>query len=173
MNFTYAKRAAEIRAAHQTKYAAMRASLGERKPKTRTLAETVVEGRMVKEWDVDVAKMEADADDLRRETGKLTIVDSAAHLPPAASAAVAHWRALGRPTEYDETANVLKRLRDEAEKHLTFALLEDDRVKQFEEMQNDKKAAQHRKYAETNRTKAAKFFAEAEQVAADYKTEHP
>jgi len=172
MNFPYAQRSAEIRAAQQAKHSAMRASLPPRTPKPRTLAETIVEGRMVKEWNVDVAALEEAADDQRRETGKLVVVDSSAHIPPAASAAVAHWRALGRPTEYDETASVLKRLREEAEKHVTFASLEDDRVRQFEEMKNDKKAAQHRKYAETNRAKAAKLFAEAEKVSADYLKEH-
>jgi hypothetical protein len=173
MNFPYAQRSAEIRAAQQAKYTAMRASLAPRQPRARTLGETIVEGRMVKEWDIEVTKMEEAADDQRRETGKLVVVDSSAHFPPAASEAVAHWRALGRPTEYDETAAVLKRLRDEAEKNITFASLEDDRVKQFEEMKNDKKVAQHRKYAATNRAKAAKLFAEAEKVAADYKKEHP
>jgi hypothetical protein len=173
MNYPYAQRAAEIRAAQQAKYTAMRAALGERKPKARTLAETIVEGRMVKDWDVDVTKLEEDADDVRRETGKLVVVDSSAHMPSAASAAVEHWRALGRPTEYDETANKLQRLRDEAEKWAKLAVNDDDKADKFDEMKNEKKAGQHRKYAQTNREKAAKFLAEAEQVAAEYKKEHP
>jgi hypothetical protein len=173
MNYPYAQRSIEIRAQFAAKRSAMLAAQPERKPRERTLAETIVDGRMVQDWEKDVTALEEAADDQRRATSKLVVMDSTEHLPPAASAAVAHWRALGRPTEYDETASVLKRLREEAEKHLTFAGLEDDPVKQFDEMKNDKKAAQHRKYAETNREKAAKFFAEADAVAAKYKEEHP
>lgn len=173
MNFPYAKRSEEILAAHRAKYAAMRAALGERKPKPRTLAETIVEGRMVKDWDKDVIALEEAADDQRRATGKLVIVDSQEHMPPDASAAVSHWRSLGRPTEYDETANVLKRLRDEGEKYNALAINDDGKAEKFKEMKNEKKAAQHRKYAQTNRDKAAKFFAEAEQVEAEYRKEHP
>lgn len=173
MNFPYAKRSQEIRDAVRAEQAARAAARTTHEPKPRTLAETIVDGRMVKDWAADVTALEEASDDQRRETGVLVVVDSTEHLPPAASAAVAHWRALGEPTEYDETANVLKRLRDEAEKYTNFAALEDDRVRQFEEMKNEKKAVMHRKYAETNRAKAAKFFAEAEQVAAEYKKEHP
>jgi len=175
MNFPYAQRSVEVRAAVLAKLAAQKAAF-EHQPKVerpKVLAEMAVLGKTVAEWEKEVALLEEMYDDQRRATGKLEVLDMSEHFPAMVGYAVEQWRAAGRPTEYDETASRLARMRDEAEKWAKLAVTEDGKVEKFEEMKNEKKAAQHRKYAQTNRDKAAKFLAEAEALEIEYRKEHP
>lgn len=175
MNFPYIQRSAEVRTKVQAKLAAQKAAY-EHQPKVerpKVLAEMAVLGKTVAEWEKEVALLEEMYDDQRRATGKLEVLDMVEHFHPQVTFAVYAWRDAGKPTEYDETASRLARMRDEAEKWAALAITEDGKVQKFEEMKNEKKAAQHRKYAQTNRDKAAKFLAEAEALEIEYRKEHP
>lgn len=173
--FPYAERSIAVRAAIQAKLAADKLAFISlpSTPRVKVLAETVVEGRRVDEWDKDIFALEDAADDQRRATGKLVVLDFAEHFPAKAAAAVAQWRGAGRPTEFDEAAAAIQKARDEAEKWAKLAVTEDGKVEKFEEMKNAKKAEQHRRYAQTNRDKAAKFLAQAETLYTEWKKEHP
>jgi hypothetical protein len=175
MNFPYRERSEATKATIYAKLAADKAAFYN-KPKAdqpRVLGEMAVLGKTVAEWDKEVALLEEMFDDQRRATGKLETLDVAEHFPAMVSYAVSRWRAAGKPTEYNETAAKLAKLREEAEKHAALAVLQDDTAKRHDEARNTKKAATCRKVAQTQREKAAKFLAEAEALAIEYKKEHP
>ena len=172
--FPYAARSAAIRAELRAKLEAQKALFYGVKPERRkVLAETVVEGKLVSQWAGDIELLVSMADDEHRAQGKLVVLDMSEHFPAAAVEAYNLWVETGRPTEYDDTAHKLQRLRDESEKFAALAINDDNKADKFEAMKNAKKTAQHRKYAQTNRDKAAKFLAEAEALEIEYRKEHP
>jgi len=173
--FNYSERSAAVRANLQAKREEQKHLFGQA-PKVeqpKVLAEMFVLGKTVADWAKEVASLMEMADDQRRATGKLVVLDMSEHFPATVVYAVERWEAAGRPTEYDDTAHKLQRLRDEAEKYAALAINDDNKAEKFEELKNAKKVAQHRKYAQTNRDKAAKFLEQAETLAAEYKKEHP
>lgn len=176
---TFIERVQKRRDEGRAKLAAQKAYIEPGPPQPKYLAETTVEGKSVAAWASEVEMLEEMVDDERiallRSNGVrncVPVLDMVEHFPGLATDAVSRWKASGCPTEYDEVANKLARLRAEADKYTAFASIEDGKVKRYEENRDLKKMGQHRKYAQTSRDKAAAFLAEAEKLANEYQKEH-
>jgi hypothetical protein len=162
-------------AAKRAALAAQREEFARAQPKkpAEVIAETVIEGRTVAEWSVDVDALDEAANDQARESRSVVVVDVTDTLPAAAVAAVHRWRAAGSPTEFSNAKEAIEAVRAEAEKHQALAVVEDGKAERAESLSDEKTAAQHRRYAATQRNKAAKFFTQAEKMLAEWKREHP
>jgi hypothetical protein len=140
-----------IKAAARARLAVQRAEAQPKRqppvdPKTLT-SETIIEGDTVANWD---AKATRDMEDCKSKVLDMT------DFPGWALWAVYHWQRLGKPTPSTKVLEEVTTLREEAEKLVKFAALDQEKAKS----QNDKKAASK---------KAAEKFDKANKIAKEHK----
>jgi len=120
------------------------------------LSTTVIAGKDIATWDKEIeAHIEA-------TTGKFFDLSS---YPDWVCWAVSKWNHNGKPTPSTKVLNQITKLREDAEKLVTFANLDKEKAKN----QDAIKAKKLTKAAEAKNEKAAKLFEEANALAKEHK----